>query len=165
MGWLAAPLRTERLVLRSLERRDLDAIVDLLVDPEVRRHLGGPVDESVVTAVRSAAVGERWGVFGVADARDDSLVGTVSLDRERGELEVSFQLAPDRWGAGVATEAVAAVVGWVWSNADDRSIVAITQSANARSLRLLERLGFVREEAFEEHGEPQVLLRLTAPAA
>ncbi len=52
---------------------------------------------------------------------------------------------------------------WVWDNTDDSSIIAVTQKANAPSLRLLRRLGFEEEAIFEEYGASQVRLRLTRP--
>ncbi len=90
-------------------------------------------------------------------------MGSCTLERERGELEISFQLLPRHWGRGIAQEAVAAAINWVWDKTDDSSIIAVTQQANAPSLRLLRRVGFDEEATFEEHGATQVRLRLTRP--
>jgi RimJ/RimL family protein N-acetyltransferase len=165
VSWPPRPLRTDRLVVRAVTPDDVEAIVVLLTDPDVRRHLGGPVDDDTVAAVRAGPIGQRWGVFGIVDVSTSELVGTVSLDRERdGELEISYQLLHQRWGAGLASEAVSAVIDWAWSTTQDRSVIAVTQAANERSVRLLDRLGFVAEREMIEHGERQVLLRLSAPA-
>jgi len=60
------------------------------------------------------------------------------------ELEVSYLLLPIYWGKGYVEEAVRAVLGWAASTLPDTQVVAVTQVANARSMALLERLGFSR---------------------
>ena len=79
-------------------------------------------------------------------------------------LELSYELLPEHWGRGLAGEALAAALDWVWSNTEDESLVAVTQAANRRSRELLERLGFVADTEFEEFGAPQLQLRLARPA-
>ena len=165
MPWLDAPIATERLRLRAFGDSDRPMILRRLIDPDVRRYLGGPAGDDVIEVVRVPTVGERWGAFCMALATTDEPIGACSFDRERGELEVSYDLLPEHWGAGYATEAVAAAIAWVWSVGDDASMIAVTQSANAPSLRLLRRLGFADDVAFEEFGEMQSQLRLDRPAA
>jgi RimJ/RimL family protein N-acetyltransferase len=109
-------------------------------------------------------VGERWGAFCVADRATDRTVGTVSFGRKRGELEVSYEFLAEHWGSGLATEAVAAVLSWAWGDTDEQAIIAVTQTANERSLRLLDRLGFVADREFEEFGARQSQLRLARPS-
>lgn len=91
------------------------------------------------------------------------MIGAVTFDRERGELEVSYQFLPEFWGQGLGTEAVSAALGWAWGNTDDTSIIAVTQTANKRSIRLLASLGFVPDHEFEEFGAQQSQLRLSRP--
>ena len=164
MAWTEQVVDTPRLRLRAWRDADKPTIVSLLTDPNVRRHLGGPVPDEHAAAVRDATVGERWGSFCIARQGDDAAIGSVSLDRERGELEISYDLLPSSWGSGFATEAVAAMLAWVWQHTDDASVIAVTQTANERSLRLLRRLGFEPDREFEQYGEPQSQLRLARPA-
>jgi RimJ/RimL family protein N-acetyltransferase len=44
-------------------------------------------------------------------------------------------------------------------------LIAVTQTANARSRRLLERLGMTAAEEFEEFGAQQTLYRAQNPAS
>ncbi|MEU0372621.1 GNAT family N-acetyltransferase [Streptomyces sp. NPDC006283] len=157
--WPAA-LTTRRLALRPVERADVPVIARLWTDPEVRRHLGGPVDSNVVRIREQRCVGAR-GVFAVARRADDAIVGLVSVepDARDGRTEVSYQLLPEYWGHGYGGEAVAAAVDWARSNVTSRvpGVTALTQQANARSRRLLERLGATLVDSFVEWDEPQVL--------
>ena len=160
MVWTDATIDTKRLTLRPLIEQDKPAIREWMSSLEVRQFLGGPVDEAQLELLQHAVVGERWGVFCIADNRSGEALGSCTLERERGELEISFQLLARHWGRGIALEAVAAAIDWVWANTDDSSIIAVTQQANAPSLRLLRRLGFDVEATFEEYGATQLRLRL-----
>ena len=164
MPWTKTTIETRRLRLRVFRDDDKATIISLVTDPAVRRHLGGPVPSEHVDGIRHATVGERWGAFCVADLTTDTAIGSVSFGQQHGELEVSYDLLPEYWHRGLATEAVAAAIGWAWSHTDDPSIIAVTQTANERSLRLLDRLGFVAEREFEEFGAPQSQLRLARPS-
>lgn len=149
--------------LRAFADRDKPVIAVLYGDSEVRRYLGGPLDAETLAAIPDAVVGRRPGVFCVADAGTDEAVGSVSVSRERGEAEVSYELVPSAWGRGLAAEAVSALLGWLWRHGDDASVIAVTQEANARSRALLGRLGFVEERRFVEFGALQVQYRLSRP--
>ncbi|MFF8840747.1 GNAT family N-acetyltransferase [Streptomyces sp. NPDC015130] len=155
----AAPLATDRLLLRPVRRGDLAAVTRLWTDPEVRHHLGGPVTEPVIRIRQSRIVGAP-GCHAVVRAEDGVVLGLVTVEpgARNGETEVSYQFLPEHWGNGYAREAVGAVVGRVLEDAP--SVVALTQEANHRSRRLLEALGLEHVESFVEWDAHQVLYRL-----
>jgi RimJ/RimL family protein N-acetyltransferase len=74
-----------------------------------------------------------------------------------GELELSYSLAVGASGKGLALEATTAALAWVAPLVPDRHVIAVTQSANTRSVALLRRLGFVEREGFLEFGAEQTL--------
>ncbi len=74
-----------------------------------------------------------------------------------GELELSYSLAGGAWGKGLALEATTAALAWIAPLVPDRHVIAVTQSANTRSVALLRRLGFVEREGFLEFGAEQTL--------
>ncbi|CAM5281036.1 GNAT family N-acetyltransferase [Streptomyces narbonensis] len=155
----AAPLATDRLLLRAVRRGDLAAVTRLWTDPEVRHHLGGPVTEPVIRIRQRRIVGAP-GCHAVIRIEDDVLLGLVTVEpgARNGETEVSYQFLPEHWGKGYAREAVAAVVSRVLEDAP--SVVALTQEANHRSRRLLEAVGLEHAESFVEWDAHQVLYRL-----
>ncbi|MEN3357121.1 MAG: [ribosomal protein S5]-alanine N-acetyltransferase [Mycobacteriales bacterium] len=152
---------TGRLVLRAATVADRAAVRRLLTDPDARRYLGGPLSEADADAAAARPPGQHWGSFVIE--RDGETIGGCSLDRDRGELEVSYALLPEHWGQGFGAEAVRAVLGWAHANTADDHVIAVTQAANEPSRRLLERLGFVPREEFVEYDAPQVLAE--APVA
>jgi len=58
--------------------------------------------------------------------------------------EIGYILLPDFWGRGLASEAVAAVIHRLFAVTDFERITADVDPDNAASIRLLEKLGFVR---------------------
>lgn len=165
MPWIDTELVTDRLRLRAFGESDKPAIVRLLTDPEVRRYLGGPAGSDQVDGLRSAVVGARWGAFCIAELATGEVVGTCSFGRNRGEQELSYQVLPEYWAKGLAGEAIAAALDWIWAATDDDAVIAVTQTANERSLKLLDRLGFTPEREFDEFGAAQVQLRLRRPTS
>ncbi|WP_318212765.1 GNAT family N-acetyltransferase [Streptomyces sp. SJL17-1] len=153
-----APLTTERLRLRPVRAADVPAITRLWTDPEVRRHLGGPVTEQVVRIRQRRVVGAP-GVYAVVRAVDEVLLGLVTVEpgAREGETEVSYQFLPEHWGHGYAREAVAVVVEATLL--DTPTVVALTQEANRRSRRLLEAVGMTHVSSFVEYDAHQVLYR------
>ncbi|MEV7281689.1 GNAT family N-acetyltransferase [Streptomyces sp. NPDC093111] len=158
MAPASASLRTERLVLRPVRARDLPAVTRLWTDPEVRRHLGGPVIDSVVRIRQRRIVGAS-GFHAVERAADGAVLGlvTVAAGGRDGETEVSYQFLPEHWGQGYAREAVSAAVERALG--DTPSVVAVTQEANARSRHLLESVGMAHADSFVEWDAHQVLYR------
>lgn len=165
VAWPPVPIRTPRLLLRQTEARDRPAYVALQLSPDVRRYLGGPAHspdelEELVPTVP----GRRPGAFAVEHA--GSMIGMVTLDRRDparpgrvgasgADLEVSYTFLPSAWGQGLARESLEAALGWTATVLPGEPIVLCTQTANARSLRLARRLGFVEIERFEEFGAEQ----------
>ena len=58
--------------------------------------------------------------------------------------EVGYILHPDHWGQGFAGEAVGAAIDHVFATRDLDDLIADVDPENAASIRLLERLGFVK---------------------
>ncbi|MFJ8659963.1 GNAT family N-acetyltransferase [Streptomyces sp. NPDC093795] len=155
------PLNTRRLLLRPVRDTDLDAVTRLWTDPDVRRHLGGPVIDSVIR-IRRGRIVAAPGFHAVVRAEDGVVLGLVTVEpgARGGETEVSYQFLPEHWGRGYAREAVGAVVAWTLEGTP--SVVAVTQEGNQRSRRLLEAVGLEYAESFVEWDAHQVLYRRRA---
>ncbi|MDX3310512.1 GNAT family N-acetyltransferase [Streptomyces sp. NPDC054884] len=170
---LSAPeILTDRLRLRRAYDGDVEGLIELQTDPQVRAHLGGPRPRSVVEQYFDAngigAVAARPGTYVIADKETDRCVGTLVLDRrspdlpghlteEGAQLELSYLLRRGSWGAGLALEAASAVLRAAAVELPDQPVLIVTQTANERSLRLATRLGFQRVGTFEAHDTEQTL--------
>ncbi|MFF4104449.1 GNAT family N-acetyltransferase [Streptomyces sp. NPDC001903] len=164
LAWPPAPMETERLVLRQSVARDRAAFIELFASPEVRTYLGGPRSRDELEREVPAVPGRRPGVF-VVEA-DGAMIGTVSIDRRdpgrpghvlsgASEAELGYMLLPQAWGRGYAAEACTAALDWFAGAIPGEPVVLCTQTANTRSVRLAEKLGFTEVERFEEYGAEQ----------
>ncbi|WEV23884.1 GNAT family N-acetyltransferase [Streptomyces sp. 71268] len=170
---ISAPeIPTTRLRLRKAHDADIDGLIDLQTDPQVRAHLGGARPRDAVERYFAAngvgAVADKAGAYVIADRDSDACLGTLVLDRraadlpghvteEGGELELTYLLRRRGWGAGLAFEAATGLLRAVADELPDQPVLVVTQTANERSRRLATRLGFQPVGTFEAHGAEQTL--------
>ncbi|MEM6903440.1 MAG: GNAT family N-acetyltransferase [Pseudomonadota bacterium] len=75
---------------------------------------------------------------------DTTFVGAVTLTVVNiDEAIVSFWLARDAWGQGFGREMVAAIGSWAFNEKPFKRLVAGVHPDNARSIKLLEALGYM----------------------
>ena len=100
-----------------------------------------------------AGTGMRWGI--VERGRDE-LVGSIGyyrlVDGPRRQAEIGYDLVPERWGRGIMTEALEAMVSHCTEVLGVDRLEALVLPDNERSARLLERSGFHREGMLRGHG-------------
>ena len=176
-------LTTSRLLLRPWRDDDLPAFAALSADPRVMEFLPAVLDRAAsdVLAARIRDHFDRYGyglwaveVPGAAD-----FIGFVGLAvADFGApfcpcVEIGWRLACAHWGRGYATEGARAALAFGFDRLGLREIVSFTTVANARSRRVMERLGMAHSPADDfEHPRlppghplrPHVLYRLGAPA-
>jgi len=150
-------LSTGRLYLREMVAADADAIFRIRGDYEVTRLNIGPayasVDEARALVERMArlyAQGKelRWGIAHREEGDGAPVVGMIGFNewnRQDRRASVGFDLARARWGQGIMREALGAVLRFGFEELGVNRVEADTSAENARSIRLLESLGFVRE--------------------
>jgi ribosomal-protein-alanine N-acetyltransferase len=161
-------LETARLLLTRPGDADLPDLTAMHTDPRVMATLGGLRSAEEVQAMhgRLLAGWERDG-FGWWVARhrpDHRFVGRGGLRPVqvggRGEVEVGYGLAAEFWGRGLATELAREAVRVGFEVLSLPELVSFTLPTNARSRRVMERVGFCYERDFEHAGLPHVLYRL-----
>ncbi|MBF6300524.1 GNAT family N-acetyltransferase [Nocardia amamiensis] len=81
--------------------------------------------------------------------------GHLTEDGE--ELELTYLLRRDAWGAGLAFEAATAALRAAAAELPDQPVLVVTQTANHRSLKLATRLGFQPVSTFEAFDAQQTL--------
>ena len=137
-------LHTPRLILRPIAESDADAVEALFADPELSRFrqddLAEPGAARAWFAGRLARPDGIW-MF----ERDGEVIGYGRL-RPSGTLpgrllECGFYLARQHWGAGLATEATAAMLRHAFDSGAP-AVFALIHEHNDRSLAMAARLGF-----------------------
>ena len=134
---------TSRLKLRSARADDLEAMHAVLSDPRATRWWSTPphetLDETRAWLDSMIANGPDQPDFVIE--RDGVVIGKAGFWKLP---EVGYILHPDHWGQGFAGEAVEAAIGHVFATRDLEELTADVDPENAASIRLLERLGFIR---------------------
>ena len=144
-------LLTERLTLSELTVADTRLILAIYNDPDFLANVGDRglrTDQDAVAFIEDSP-GTRYsengfGMCRVALAGDNTPIGLCGI-LKRNELDdpdLGFAFLPEYRGRGYAFEASAAVVADARQSLDVEKLLAITNSGNERSIRLLERLGF-----------------------
>ena len=171
----APRLETERLILRDFTRDDLAAHAATLGDIEVMRHISGePLTREDAMRRIFMAVGQ-WpvdgiGMWAVERKEDGKLVGHVGFFDMARNMQPSIEGLPEMgWifdtsvhGQGIAREACEAALSWFDSNLSPTEVPAIISVGNEASMKLAERLGFVREPDARYKDEPIALYRRPA---
>jgi ribosomal-protein-alanine N-acetyltransferase len=158
------PWITPRVRLRRFRPDDLERFQAYRHDPEVGLYQGWePVSNEAARAFlaeQAAAPFGRdgeWIQIAVADA-GDVLIGDIGLHTLPGghEAELGITLARAAQGRGLAEEAARAVISGLGAHTSVRRLIAITDTRNAASARLLRRLGMTleAEEEAEFRGAP-----------
>ena len=148
-------LRTQRLVLRRFRPTDAPAFQAYRADPDVARYQSWDTTyslddaEAFMTTIAQASPGDpgEWFQFAVTSASTGLLIGDVGLRTDANDsrpLELGITLSAEHQGNGYATEMAASVVAYAFETLAATTVRAITDTRNQPSIRLLERLGFVR---------------------
>ncbi|HYV18775.1 MAG TPA: GNAT family protein [Verrucomicrobiae bacterium] len=139
--------------LRPLRAADAQAFHDYLSDPDVTELTSYPLITMPMVEGMIDRAESRWAAgdlskWGLALAHDDRLIGTcgfVDWSPPHRWAELAYDLARPQWGTGLMSQAVTAVLDWIFRQDLVDRVHAFVRADNARSERLLERHRFVRE--------------------
>ncbi len=146
---LGFALETPRLVVRPWTAADRPALARLATDPEVIRWIadGRPWADVEIAAFldRQRRLLRARGIClgAVVERTTGEIVGLGGLQPlgTTDDVEVGWWLAPSRWGRGYATEMGEAAIRFAFDVAGLERVVAVARPENARSIRVMERLG------------------------
>ena len=145
-------ITTERLLLREFAQDDWRAVLDYQRDPRYLQFY--PWRDRTVADVRAFVqmfldwqVESPRGRFQLAITRrsDNRLIGNCGIrcnPDDHAEAELGYELNPDHWGHGFATEAAGAMVDFALRQLGLQQVTSCCIADNTASARVLERLGF-----------------------
>lgn len=154
---MVRPIETPRLILRDWRDHDVEAWFAMNSDPRVMEFFPGTYDrgraESSALQIRAALQRDGYGWRVVEIKGGAPFAGVVALTDVPFEAhftparEIGWRFARDAWGRGYATEAAFAALHHAFEDLGWDEVVAMTAARNARSQRLMERLGMTRDPA------------------
>ncbi len=144
---------TERLVVRDWSLADAEAALEIYGAEEVAQWL--TPEMHVVRDVQAMrSVVHAWveaqrnlitpaGRWAIVRRADGLLVGGLSLrllPPYEEDFELSWQIRPDEWGNGYATEASRAIIRWAF-NQGVEELFAVALPSNTRAISTARRIG------------------------
>ena len=181
---MALMLETDRLLLRNWEEQDFAPYHAMNNDPVVCEYFPDLQTEAqsrnVIARYREQEQREGYSFQPLIERATGAFIGDIGLARVKFDAgfqsatEIGWMMQREFWGRGYATEMARALLDHAFTVLGLPEVVAFTVPANARSRRVMERLGMVQDEAAgfdhpniaEGHPlRPHVLYRATAPSA
>lgn len=159
---LSLPIHTERLILRTFERSDSNALASYHLLPTVQRYVFSRTrDQSdlpgALKILRGHVSLQRPGdtlSLAMVRQQDKELIGHVSLhwsDATAGQGEVRFVINPAYSGQGYAGEAIGAILDLAFDHYRIHRIFARCDGRNHHSIKLLQQIGMRLEAHYREH--------------
>ena len=149
-------IKTERLILKPYSEQDIDALIELLTNPEITSTFMVPEMESRSRAeelVRKLLVFSQtydtkhleYGIY-----LNENMIGFVNdCGAEDDEIEIGYVIHPQYQGHGYAAEAVHAVIAEL-REMGFRKVIAGYFSENTASLRVMEKCGMQKTTITDE---------------
>ena len=165
-------LETRRLRLRTLEPGDVPALVELWLDADVTRYMGGPRNRESVTANLEAdaanPTAEKYSLWPLEEKAGDRLVGHCGvLDKDvdgKLEFELVYVLAKPAWGPGYASEIAAGLRDFAFGKMGLTRLVALIEPENTASEKVALKVGMhLDKEVVRPGGAVRRVYALEAP--
>ena len=154
-------LATARLLLNQITPADAPAIFELRSNKEVMKYIDRPLAQTLddalaliklVTGMLQSNEAITWGIF--PKEQRTTLMGTIGfwrIQKEHYRAEIGYMLHPSLQGKGIMQEAMTTVLDYGFHTMNLHSVEANVNPSNEASIRLLEKMGFVREAYFKEN--------------
>lgn len=154
-------LRTERLLLREFRRDDWERMHAYQNDARYLRYYDrermDPGESQTLVAAFLSWRADRPRIktqLAIELAATGEMIGNVGVRRDDPagrDAEIGYELNPDHWGQGFATEAALAMRDWGFGEQGLTRLHAHCIADNAASSNVLEKLGMRREGLLRNH--------------
>ena len=147
---------TERLTLKLLTLKDLEDLHEMNSYFEVSEFntIGVPKDFSEIKKLFQSVIEEGMNpnpkkcLWAIRLKTDGEFVGNIGMSfsiPKYSSAEIHYALHPSKWGNGYASEAVKKLLEYGFLSLGIHRIEAGVATGNAKSIKLLEALGFMQE--------------------
>jgi ribosomal-protein-alanine N-acetyltransferase len=152
---------TKRLLVRRYDWADLEDFYRLNSDPEVMKYIRAPktkpqsvqfLQENIDYYTDFPSYG-RWALL---EKKTQEFIGSFMLRPSTlvsGQIEIGYSMFKTSWGKGYATEIVKGGLDLAFRQLQIQTVIAITDTANTVSQKVLLKCGFRLIENKEENGK------------
>jgi ribosomal-protein-alanine N-acetyltransferase len=147
-------IETDRLIIKSNQEVDLEALAALWADPNVTCYMGGPRNyEEILRILREDAQVNPQPAFDlwpVIEKETGHIIGTGGiLDKDidgSNQYEIIYVLAKSAWGKGFATEAASSLRDYAFNELGLKRVTALIDPDNVKSERVATKIGLRYEK-------------------
>lgn len=154
------PLETERLVLRKITLDDKENVFAYFSDDEVTRYFGienfTKLEEAehIINAFNEGFEKKQAIRWGIALKDTNELIGSIgfhNISKNNSRVEVGYEITRKEWNKGYATEALRAVIEFLFNEVGFNRIGATIRPENVASQQLVKKLGFQEEGTLQDY--------------
>ncbi|WP_297280827.1 GNAT family N-acetyltransferase [uncultured Anaerococcus sp.] len=173
-------IETDRLILRAFEQDDLDDFYEYTCVPGVGERAGWRHHKSKSESLKILDMFIKENrTFAICNKNNNKVIGSLGIEKYEQEdqlselddlcgRELGFALSKDYWNKGLMSEAIGAIINYLFNDLDFDFLTAGYFDFNSQSKRLQEKCGFrpYRKLIFETNmnsKEPGVLNLLLNP--
>lgn len=146
----------QRVCLRQVTMEDAESIYEYGSDPLVAHYADWVCRTSIEPLIESIRARQgTWGEGGdyswiISMSTDNRAIGGIRCMLDGDSAEIGFLLNRRFWGQGYAGVAASAVIDWVFTLPQICRVWATCDTENTASVRVLEKLGFERENVLNK---------------
>lgn len=152
--------QSERLIYRKFELSDLEQLIEMRSDEEVKKYLGGDRMQNPVALKQRIAFyiscysTPGLGLRGMLWKKNAEMIGWCGLQplEKTDDIEVSYGMIRDYWGLGIGYEAAMFWLDHGFEVIGLERIVAVAEKGNVGSWKIMEKAGMSYEKT-ETHYE------------
>lgn len=160
-------IKTERLILRPWEEKDLKPFAELNADPRVReffpRLLNVHESDASVKLMEEHIEKYGWGLWAAALIDTGEFIGFIGLEHiyfaanfiHEPAVEIGWRLAFEHWGKGYATEGALAALRYGFETLGLKEIFSYTAVQNIRSRHVMEKIG-MHHDGQDDFDHPRI---------
>jgi ribosomal-protein-alanine N-acetyltransferase len=152
--------QTSRFSIRNFGPEEENIYMSLFDDDRVTVHLPDRSRKEHLEIFKKAlkdyaenkALG-RWGIFSNVDGEFIGLCLLRNFNDEDGKIELGYVLHQKYWGKGIASEMAIIMIGYGFTRANAKEIVAVTTLGNTASQKVLAKAGLMRVDNYKRDRE------------
>lgn len=152
-------LHTRRFRLRQLNPDDTPEMFIQRSHPVILRYINREPQQKTEEALQfiekvlKLEANNESITWAIVPERETKLIGTICLwniNKEKHIAEVGYALHPDHFNKGVMSEVIAEILDFAFNSLSLERVDAFTNKENSASIRMLEKNGFSRNQAYEQ---------------
>jgi [ribosomal protein S5]-alanine N-acetyltransferase len=163
-------IQSQRLYVRTWKQSDLDALHHVMSEPQTHLYTqqepwSREYTQSWLEWHLDHRIGWGGGTFNcpLILRATDQLIGDVGLNpflEDECIPEIEWQIGPEHWGKGHATEIGRAMLAYGFQEAGFPAIMGFALSQQVASRRVMEKIGMTYLHAKEDHGQTKSFYRI-----